>query len=363
MNAKEMLNALAKVRESLARLKSSLEIDAARAKIAEYDALQGQPTFWNDAEKARDILQQRSKLLVKAEAFDQAETETNDLGEFLAIVDEKDAALLGEMEGRLSALQKEVAELEFTRMLSGENDRNNAIVALNAGAGGTEAQDWCEMLLRMYLRYAERKGYATEILEATPGEEAGLKGATFIASGPYAYGYMKGENGVHRLVRISPFDANKRRHTSFCSVAVSPEVDDAIVVNIEEKDIRIDTYRAGGAGGQHVNKTDSAVRITHFPTGIVVQCQNERSQHKNKDMAFKILRSRLYELEIQTRQAKAEKEHASKKKIEWGSQIRSYVLQPYQLVKDHRTDHEVGNVNDVLDGNLEGFVRAYLLSS
>ncbi len=261
----------------------------------------------------------------------------------------------------LRGLESRIAQLELTRVLSGEHDPKNAIVTIHPGAGGTESQDWAEMLLRMYLRYCERRGWATELLDYQAGEEAGIKTATFAVRGPYAYGYLKAEAGVHRLVRISPFDASARRHTSFASVFVFPELDDEIVVDIDEKDLRIDTYRSSGAGGQHVNKTESAVRITHLPTGIVVAVQNERSQHKNRATAMKILKARLYEHERQKQAEKTDALHAGKKEIGFGSQIRSYVLQPYRLVKDHRTGLEVGNVDAVLDGDLAPFIDAYLL--
>jgi peptide chain release factor 2 len=256
-----------------------------------------------------------------------------------------------------------LAQIELSQILGEADDRRNAIVSLHPGAGGTEAQDWAEMLLRMYLRWADRKGYRKEILEYQPGEEAGVKSVTFTVEGEYAYGYLKAEAGIHRLVRISPFDANSRRHTSFASVFVYPEIDDTIKVEINENDLRVDTYRSSGAGGQHVNKTDSAVRITHLPTGIVVACQNERSQHKNRAMAMKILRSRLYELEIEKQKEKMEAYHKTKKDIAWGSQIRSYVLHPYRMVKDHRTGIEVGNADAVLDGDLDQFIQAYLLQA
>jgi peptide chain release factor 2 len=248
-------------------------------------------------------------------------------------------------------------------MLSGEHDAGNAIVNLHPGAGGLEAQDWAEMLLRMYLRWAERKGYKVEMVEYLPGEGGGVKSATFTVEGSYAYGYLRAEAGIHRLVRISPFDANARRHTSFASIFVYPEIDEAVEIDIRPEDLRVDTYRSSGAGGQHVNKTDSAVRLTHLPTGIVVACQNERSQHKNRSMALKILRARLYELEMEKKKEKMEDLHKSKKDIAWGSQIRSYVLHPYRLVKDHRTGVEVGNTDAVLDGNLDAFIEAYLLQS
>jgi peptide chain release factor 2 len=237
----------------------------------------------------------------------------------------------------------------------------NAILSIHAGAGGTEAQDWAEMLLRMYLRWAERKGFEANIIDYLPGDEAGVKSVTWTLRGEYAYGYAKAEIGIHRLVRISPFDAGARRHTSFASVFVYPEVDDRIVIEIDEKDLRIDTYRSTGAGGQHVNKTDSAVRLTHLPTGIVVQCQNERSQHKNKAMAMKYLRSRLYEMKLREQNEKLEEINKTKKDIAWGSQIRSYVLHPYKMVKDHRTNVETGNVNRILDGDIDDFIEAYLL--
>jgi peptide chain release factor 2 len=266
-----------------------------------------------------------------------------------------------EVREMLSTVEQTLAQMEFARMLSGEHDASNAIVSINAGAGGTEAQDWAEMLLRMYLRWAERRGFKAEITEYQPGEEAGTKGVTFTVSGDYAYGYLKAEKGIHRLVRISPFDSNARRHTSFCSVFVFPELSDDVEVEILDKDLKVDTYRASGAGGQHVNKTDSAIRITHLPTGIVVSCQNERSQHKNRATALKQLKARLYERQLEQKENKAEELGGEKKDIAWGSQIRSYVLHPYRMVKDHRTGHEVGNADGVLDGDLDGFIEAYLL--
>jgi peptide chain release factor 2 len=253
--------------------------------------------------------------------------------------------------------------MEFRRMLGGENDPNNAIVSINAGAGGTEAQDWTGMLLRMYLMWAEKRGYKTEIIDILMGEEAGLKNVTFTVTGSYAYGYLKAETGIHRLVRISPFDAGARRHTSFASVFVYPEVPEDIAIEIDERDIKVDTYRSSGAGGQHVNKTDSAVRITHLPTGIVVQCQNERSQHKNKAMALKLLKSRLYEKELKEKEAKMAVVNNTKKEIAWGSQIRSYVMHPYKMVKDHRTNKVLHEVDRVMDGEIDEFIKAYLLNA
>jgi peptide chain release factor 2 len=277
--------------------------------------------------------------------------------------DEKSEEALNEAAAKVGEVAEGMAQTELTQLLGGPDDRRNAIITLHPGAGGTEAQDWAEILLRLYLRWADRHGYRKEILEYQPGEEAGVKSVTFTMEGDYAYGYLKAEAGIHRLVRISPFDANSRRHTSFASVFVYPEVDDTIKIEINEADLRVDTYRSSGAGGQHVNKTDSAVRLTHIPTGIVVACQNERSQHKNRAMAMKILRSRLYELEIEKQKEKMESYHKTKKDIAWGSQIRSYVLHPYRMVKDHRTGVEVGNADAVLDGDIDQFIQAYLLQT
>jgi len=257
-------------------------------------------------------------------------------------------------------LGKAIDVFEFRCLLNKEEDSLNAIVSINAGAGGTESCDWASMLYRMYMKWADKKGYSSVRIDHLPGEEAGIKNVTFIIRGEYAYGYLKAEAGVHRLVRISPFDANKRRHTSFASVDVGPEIDENIKVDINQADLKIDTYRAGGRGGQHVNVTDSAVRITHLPTGIVVQCQNERSQYKNKQTAMKILKSRIYEKELERKRKELTREYESKKRIEWGSQIRSYVLHPYSMVKDHRSNHETSNSQAVLDGNIDGFIEAYL---
>lgn len=276
--------------------------------------------------------------------------------------EEDDENVLGEVEKDLASLESSIRNDEFNLMLSGEDDPGNAIMTIHAGAGGTEAQDWTEMLLRMYLRWSERKGFQTKIIDLQPGDEAGVKSTTLTVEGRYAYGYAKAEVGIHRLVRISPFDTGKRRHTSFASVFVYPEISDDIDIEINESDLRIDTYRSSGAGGQHVNKTDSAVRITHIPTGIVVQCQNERSQHKNRAMAMKVLKSRLYEEELRKKTEEMEEVNKTKKQIAWGSQIRSYVLHPYKMVKDHRTNKEVGDVDRVLDGDIDVFIEAYLIS-
>ncbi len=275
--------------------------------------------------------------------------------------EESDEQVLKEVESIVKKLEDSLETWEIKRLLGGEHDKANAIVSINAGAGGTEAQDWAEMLLRMYLRWVEKSGCKGEIVDYQPGEEAGIKSVTFTVAGDYSYGYLRSEIGIHRLVRISPFDANKRRHTSFASVSVYPEIEEDIEVDIQDADLRIDTYRASGAGGQHVNKTDSAVRITHHPTGIVVQCQNERSQHKNKATAMKILRARIYEKLLEEKSEEMKKLHQEKKEIAWGSQIRSYVMQPYRMVKDHRTGVEIGDVDKVLDGDLDNFINAFLL--
>ena len=276
--------------------------------------------------------------------------------------EENDDSVLPELEGMLKELERDVEQLQLSLMLSGEYDANNAILTLHAGAGGTEAQDWAQMLLRMYVRWAERSRYKVETLDLLDGDEAGIKSATLLISGRNAYGYLKAEKGVHRLVRISPFDANARRHTSFAAVDVMPEVDDNVEIEIKMEDLRIDTFRAGGAGGQHINKTDSAVRMTHLPTGVVVQCQNERSQIQNREQCMRLLRAKLFELEMEKQAAEKAELAGDYQKIEWGSQIRSYVFHPYSMVKDHRTSFEVGNVQAVMDGELDGFIEAFLKS-
>ncbi len=319
-----------------------------------------QKDFWDDP-ASKEILQERSFLLEQKEQLTSLFERFEELSLLLEMAEEEeDIATIKEVSEGINSLARDIKRTELARLLSGPHDRNNAIVTIHAGAGGTEAQDWADMLLRMYLRWCERRGFKAEMLDLMPGEEAGIKGSTFIVQGPYAYGYLKAEAGVHRLVRISPFDASGRRHTSFASVFVAPELDDTIDIEINEKDLRVDTYRASGAGGQHVNKTSSAVRITHIPTGIVVQCQNERSQHKNRAIALKILKARLYEKELAKREEEKQKLHGDKKEIAWGSQIRSYVLHPYQMVKDHRTGVEQGNVKEVLDGNIDPFIEGYL---
>jgi len=318
--------------------------------------------FWDSPEKAEPVLKERKSLETFLSRWTEIETGIADLRAYLELYEEsEDSSLATEIGRHIEAISGELDSVEMERMLGGENDARNAILSIHAGAGGTESQDWAEMLLRMYTRFADRNGYGLELLERQEGDEAGIKSATLMISGDHPYGYLKAENGVHRLVRISPFDANKRRHTSFASVFVSPEIDDDVQIQINDSDLKIDTLRSGGAGGQHVNKVESAVRITHLPSGVVVLCQQERSQHKNRAMALKILRSKLYEIEMRERMEKAQEAHRSKKDIAWGSQIRSYVLAPYRMVKDHRTGHETGNVDAVLDGDLVEFIRKYLL--
>lgn len=296
------------------------------------------------------------------DSFVKIESSIRDALELLELAEfENDEEVAREIAGDVEQMEGSVRRMELTKMLSGPNDHRPAIVSINSGAGGTESCDWADMLLRMYMRYCERRGWQTSITDYQPGEEAGIKSATFTVEGLNAFGYLHAEMGIHRLVRISPFDAAKRRHTSFASVFVYPQIDDEIEIEIRDEDLRIDTYRASGAGGQHVNKTDSAVRLTHLPSGIVVACQNERSQHRNKATAMKILKARLYELEMEKRRAEEDALHAQKKEIAWGSQIRSYVLQPYRMVKDHRTNVEMGDVDRVLDGDLDSFIEAYLI--
>lgn len=318
--------------------------------------------FWNEPEKASAVLREKSRLTDAVDKWKAQKSNLEDLKVLAAIAaEEQDDRVLNEIQAELETLKVSIRADELKMMLGSEQDSMNAILSIHAGAGGTEAQDWAEMLLRMYLRWAERKGFQTNIIDYLPGDEAGVKSVTWTLRGDYAYGHAKTEIGIHRLVRISPFDAGARRHTSFASVFVYPEVDDRIEIEIDEKDLRIDTYRSTGAGGQHVNKTDSAVRITHLPSGIVVQCQNERSQHKNKAMAMKYLRSRLYEMKLREQSEKLQEINKTKKDIAWGSQIRSYVLHPYKMVKDHRTNIETGNVTRVLDGDIDDFIEAYLL--
>ncbi len=319
------------------------------------------PSFWDDPTAAQKIMQELTLQQTKIKLFDDLKAEVEDVLTLWQLgMEEQDESLEGETIRGLAKLDKRFNELELEILLSGAYDRNNALVTLHAGAGGTEAQDWVAMLLRMYMRWAERRGFKTEVLDMLPGEEAGTKSVTISVSGENAYGYLKAEKGVHRLVRISPFDASGRRHTSFASVDVMPEVGEDKEVDIASEDLRVDTYRAGGAGGQHVNKTDSAVRITHVPTGIVVQCQNERSQIQNRAAAMRILMAKLLVLKRQQQEEELSEIRGEQQEIAWGSQIRSYVFQPYSMVKDHRTNYETGNTNAVMDGELDEFIAAYL---
>ncbi|MCX5741769.1 MAG: peptide chain release factor 2, partial [Proteobacteria bacterium] len=334
----------------VAELRGLFDVDPKRLKIEELESVAGKPTFWDDQKKAQAILRTKRDLEKVVHMWDAQVRAISDAETLLDLAEEmSDEESAKEVETSIAQVKKAIDDIEFRRMLSGELDSNNAIVAIQSGAGGVDASDWAQILLRMLMRYSERKGWKVELLEETPADEAGIKSATFMASGDYAYGLLKAEDGVHRLVRVSPFDANARRQTSFAAVTVTPDIDDDIEVDINEVDLKIDTYRAGGAGGQHVNKTDSAVRITHMPTGVVVQCQNERSQHSNTAKAMKLLRARLYDLELAKREAAAHATAVARLKIEWGSQIRSYVLFPYQQVNDHRTEMKTSNVAGVLD--------------
>ena len=322
----------------------------------------GEPGFWDDQEQAAKVTAEHSRTTRKLSQYRELERDVEDLGP-LAELAEEDPELAAELEDQVSGVQRRLEELEEQRLFAGPYDSGDALVTINAGTGGTDAQDWAEMLLRMEMRWAEQRGFEVELLEASPGEEAGIKSATFLVKGENAYGLYGSEKGVHRLVRLSPFDAAHRRHTSFAGVEVSPVVQQIDQVEISDDDLQIDTYRASGAGGQHVNKTDSAVRITHKPTGIVVQCQNERSQSSNKAEAMTMLRSKLLELEERRRREEIAREKGEAQDVNFGSQIRSYVLHPYTMVKDHRTDFEMGDANRVLGGDLDGFVRAYLLKA
>jgi peptide chain release factor 2 len=317
------------------------------------------PGFWDDPDKAQEVGRRRSRIEKRIQSGESIDTKFEELDVLLELRKEGEH-VDGDIETLVGQLEHEVTSIEMTMKLSGEHDDRDAILAIHPGAGGTESQDWADILLRMYLRFCERQGWSTEMVDYQAGEEAGIKSATLMVRGDYAYGYLKSEHGVHRLVRISPFDAAKRRHTSFASVYVYPDIDEDIEIEINDKDLRVDTYRSSGAGGQHVNVTDSAIRITHLPSGIVVTCQNERSQHKNRDTAMKLLKARLYQLEVEKRKEEQAKLEGEKKEIGFGSQIRSYVMQPYQMIKDVRTGYEVGDVQRVLDGDLDGFIEAYL---
>ncbi|MFA5355066.1 MAG: peptide chain release factor 2, partial [Thermodesulfovibrionales bacterium] len=332
-----------------------------KSRLAEIEGELLAEEIWSQPERMTHLQKEKSRIEEHLGPVETAIDRISYLEESLTSLSEEERELfLGDIQQEGEALRAELEEIEMKLLLSGEVDRNNAIVTIHPGAGGTESQDWAQMLMRMYLRWAEKRGFQTEIVDLQAGDEAGIKGVTFTVSGPYAYGYIKAEAGIHRLVRISPFDAAKRRHTSFSAVLVYPEVDDDIKIDIREEDLKMDTFRSSGAGGQHVNKVSSAVRLTHIPTGIIVACQTERSQHRNREVAMKILKSRIYDITLKEKEKKMDDIIGDKKEISWGNQIRSYVLQPYRLVKDHRTGIEMGNVDAVLDGEIDSFIKGYL---
>lgn len=347
--------------EPLREMQDALRLEEKKARISELETSMEQSDFWDDTQRSQEVMKELKILKQDVEDYHSLVTAKEDMDTLLEMgYEENDPELIPEIEDAMASFEKEFEELKIHTLLSGEYDSENAILTLHAGAGGTESCDWAGMLYRMYSRWAERKGYTTEVLDYLDGDEAGIKSITLAVKGENAYGYLKSEKGVHRLVRISPFNAAGKRQTSFASCDVMPDIEEDINIEIADEDIKIDTYRASGAGGQHINKTDSAIRITHLPTGIVVQCQNERSQHKNKDRAMKMLKAKLYLLKQQENLEKISDLRGEVKEIGWGNQIRSYVMQPYTLVKDHRTNTEVGNVQSVMDGNLEPFINAYL---
>ncbi|MDR1116696.1 MAG: peptide chain release factor 2 [Oscillospiraceae bacterium] len=357
---KQKINSL---KPGLRELEGALNLSAVRRELEELDAKSAEDGFWNDIENSQRTLQKVKQLKDKLAVYDSLASQLEEAETICELaIEESDDSMLEELEDAYARLEAMLESATLQTLLSGEYDKNNAIISFHAGAGGTEAQDWAQMLYRMYTRWAERRGFGYKVLDYLDGDEAGLKSAVISIEGPNAFGYLKGEMGVHRLVRISPFDSSGRRHTSFAAVEIMPEISDDVEIDIKDEDLKVDTYRSGGAGGQHVNKTESAIRITHVPTGIVVACQNERSQHQNREVAMRMLRSKLVEIK--------EREHLDKigdikgvqKAIEWGSQIRSYVFMPYTLAKDHRTGYENGNINAVMDGDIDGFINAYLRS-
>ncbi len=337
------------------------DIAGTNAEIKDLEEKSAAPDFWDDMEKSQKILQKIKQLKDKVERYNKLKGSWEDTLTLIELADEEnDESMLSEIKSAVESVEEELEKITLETLLSGPYDKNNAIMTFHAGAGGTEAQDWCDMLFRMYQMYAQKNGYSVSTIDILPGDDAGLKSATIMISGLNSYGYLKSEKGVHRLVRISPFDASGRRHTSFASIEVMPEIDDDVQINIRAEDLRVDTYRASGAGGQHINKTDSAIRITHIPTGVVVSCQTQRSQHQNREYAMRMLKSKLAEIAEQQQKEKIEDIKGVQKEIAWGSQIRSYVFHPYNLVKDHRTNFEMGNIGAVMDGDLNGFINEYL---
>jgi len=352
------INALQPRLEALGK---AMGLDVAKDEVEKLEGEASQDGFWNDLENSQKVLQRTKQLKDKIAFFDALTAKYEDAVAMCELaVEENDDSLLDEIIEDYNALEKSLEDAVLETLLSGEYDKNNVIISFHAGAGGTEAQDWAQMLYRMYTRWAERRGFKYKVLDYLDGDEAGIKSAVIAIEGPNAYGYLKGEAGVHRLVRISPFDSSGRRHTSFAAIEIMPEITDTTEIDIRDEDLKVDTYRSGGAGGQHINKTDSAVRITHIPTGVVVACQNERSQHQNREMAMRMLRSKLVEIKEREHLDRIEDIKGVQKAIEWGSQIRSYVFMPYTLVKDHRTGFENGNISAVMDGDIDGFISAYL---
>ncbi|WP_142301317.1 peptide chain release factor 2 [Shouchella clausii] len=364
MDMTEMKQELVALEKRLSDFRGSLDVAEKEERIAELEEKMADPDFWNDQEQAQAIINETNGLKEQVHTFKDMAESYDDLEVSYELVrEEDDTELASELESGLAALKQKMNQFELQLLLSAPYDKNNAILELHPGAGGTESQDWASMLLRMYTRWAEKRGFAVETLDYLPGEEAGVKSVTLLIKGHNAYGYLKAEKGVHRLVRISPFDSSGRRHTSFVSCEVMPELDDAVDIELNSEDLKIDTYRASGAGGQHVNTTDSAVRITHLPTNTVVTCQSERSQIKNREQAMKMLKAKLYQLRIEEQERELAEIRGEQKEIGWGSQIRSYVFHPYSMVKDHRTGFEIGNTNSVMDGEIDGFIDAYLRQS
>ncbi|MFN8390413.1 MAG: peptide chain release factor 2 [Bdellovibrionota bacterium] len=363
VNIQELQQRISQAQTRLDALGAIFDLPKKLSRLQELQVETSRPEFWNDADRAQALSKEQSELTAQIDKLQSLMRSIDDAEVLLQLAsDSQDKDLIDEFYREIARIESEVSNFELTRMLSGPHDSQSAILEINSGAGGTEAQDWGEILLRMYMRWAEQHKYGVQLLSVHAGDGAGIKSATLYIEGTNAYGFLRSERGVHRLVRISPFDANARRHTSFASVSVMPDIDQEINVEVRDEDLRVDTYRSSGAGGQHVNKTDSAVRLTHIPTGIVVACQNERSQHKNKATAMKLLKAKLYELEVEKNQKELEQIAGERRKIDFGSQIRNYVLQPYQLVKDVRTGYQSSAVDAILDGDIDGFIQSYLMS-